>query len=62
VLVEVSDAIWMQVVVSVVGITLLTLVAWYRSWSKRMDKAPRQAASLNLAQHEIEALRAVTSS
>jgi hypothetical protein len=62
VLVEVSDAVWMQVFVSVVGITLLTLVAWYRSWSKRMDKAPRQAASLNLAQHEIEPLRAVTSS
>ena len=34
VLVEVSDAIWMQILVSAVGITLLTLLAWYRSWSK----------------------------
>ena len=57
VLVEVSDTIWMQIVVSVVGITLLTLLAWYRSWSKRIDKVPRQAAPLNLVQREIEPLR-----
>lgn len=38
VLVEISDAIWMQVVVSVVGIALLTAVAYYRSWSKKVDK------------------------
>jgi hypothetical protein len=37
-LVEVSDAIWMQVVVSVVGIALLIAVAYYRSWSKKADK------------------------
>jgi hypothetical protein len=39
VLVEVSDAIWMQIVVSVVGIALMTAVAYYRSWSKNADKA-----------------------
>ena len=38
VLVEIADAIWMQVVVSVVGIALLTAVAYYRSWSKKVDK------------------------
>jgi hypothetical protein len=45
VLVEVSDAIWMQILVSAVGITLLTLLAWYRSWSKKVDKASRLTAS-----------------
>jgi hypothetical protein len=53
VLVEVSDAIWMQIVVSVVGITLLTLLAWYRSWSKKIDRAPRQAAAPNPTQREV---------
>ena len=45
VLVEVSDAIWMQILVSAVGITLLTLLAWYRSWSKEVDRASRRTAS-----------------
>ena len=43
VLVEVSDAIWMQIAVSVVGIILLTAVAYYRSWSKNADKAKSPA-------------------
>jgi hypothetical protein len=50
VLVEVSGSIWMQIVVSVVGVALLTLLAWYRSWSKQLDKAPRRAA----AHREVE--------
>jgi hypothetical protein len=54
VLVEVSDTIWMQIAVSVVGVTLLTLLAWYRSWSKKLDKAPRQPASPNPAHREVE--------
>jgi OpgC protein len=40
VLVEVSDTIWMQIVVSVLGIALMTLLAYYRSWSKEADKKP----------------------
>src|ERR1700736_2305355 len=38
VLVEISGAIWMQILVSVLGITALSMLAWYRSWSKRIDK------------------------
>ena len=38
VLVEVSDAIGMQIAVSFVGIALMTAVAYYRSWSKKADK------------------------
>jgi hypothetical protein len=38
VLVQVTNAIWMQILVSVLGIALLSSLAWYRSWSKRMDK------------------------
>jgi len=40
ILVEVSDAIWMQVLVSVAGIALMTGLAYYRSWSKKLDKPP----------------------
>jgi hypothetical protein len=43
-LVEVSGAIWMQVVLSLVGIGLLTALAWYGSWSKKLDKLSRQTA------------------
>ena len=39
-LVEVSNTIWMQIVVSVIGIALMTLLAYYRSWSKEADKKP----------------------
>jgi OpgC protein len=41
VLVEISGAIWMQVVVSIVGILMMTALAYYRSWSKNADKAPK---------------------
>ena len=41
VLVEISDAIWMQIAVSALGITLMTVVAYYRSWSKNADKPKR---------------------
>jgi len=39
VLVEISGAIWMQIVVSIVGILMMTALAYYRSWSKNADKA-----------------------
>ncbi len=40
ILVQVSGAIWMQVLLSVVGIAMMTTLAYYRSWSKSADKAP----------------------
>jgi hypothetical protein len=39
-LVEFSNTIWMQIAVSVIGIALMTLLAYYRSWSKEVDKKP----------------------
>ena len=54
VLVEVSDTIWMQIAVSVVGVTLLTLLAWYRSWWKKLDKAPRRPASPSADHRTVE--------
>jgi OpgC protein len=42
VLVEVSGALGMQVLVSVTGIALMTALASYRSWSKRVDRARPQ--------------------
>ena len=45
VLVEVSHATPMQIAVSITGIMLMTVVAFYRSWSKRMDKSPPKPTS-----------------
>jgi hypothetical protein len=41
----VSNAIWMQIVVSTVGIAMMTVLAYYRSWSKAADKKPAKAPS-----------------
>ena len=46
VLVEVSNTIWMQIVVSAVGIAMMTVLAYYRSWSKAADKKPAKASTL----------------
>jgi hypothetical protein len=37
ILTETTHAIWMQTSVNILGITLLSLFAWYRSWTARMD-------------------------
>ncbi|UTD29244.1 OpgC domain-containing protein [Bradyrhizobium sp. WD16] len=47
-----SGSILVQVVISVVGIALLCVVAYYRSWSKRQDKPPPRPRP---AQHPVEA-------
>jgi hypothetical protein len=38
----------------VVGVALLTLLAWYRSWSRKLDKAPRKPVSPNPAYRPVE--------
>ena len=38
ILVEVSNEIWMQVLVSLIGVAVMTGVAAYRSWSKKIEK------------------------
>ena len=38
VLVEISNEIWMQMLVSLAGVALMTGVAAYRSWSKKIEK------------------------
>lgn len=38
VLIETTNAIWMQILVNVLGIAILTLLAWYKTWTTRMDK------------------------
>src|SRR6266568_9362513 len=45
VLVEVSSAIWMQVLISLLGVAVMTAVAAYRSWSKKIDQAPKAATT-----------------
>jgi hypothetical protein len=37
----------MQIVVSVVGIALMTVLAYYRSWSKKADKKPVRIPASN---------------
>lgn len=43
ILVKISDAIWMQALVSIGGIALMTSLAYYRSWSKQLDKPASKA-------------------
>jgi hypothetical protein len=45
-----SGSIWAQIFVSVSGITLMTLVAYYISWSKKQDKPPSKPAAAPSAQ------------
>ena len=40
VLVEVSSDIWIQILVSAVGIGMMTALAFYGAWSKKVDKKP----------------------
>ena len=44
-LVEISNGFLMQAAVSVLGIALMTALAYYRSWSKKVDKKPARALS-----------------
>jgi hypothetical protein len=37
--------IWAQIFVSIAGITIMTLVAYYISWSKKQDKPPPKPAA-----------------
>ena len=41
----VSDSLLAQIIVSVSGIALMTAVAYYRSWSKNLDKQPAASKS-----------------
>jgi hypothetical protein len=52
VLVEISGAIWMQIVVSIAGILTMTALAYYRSWSKNAGKAT--PANLRFKEVELE--------
>jgi len=45
ILVQVTDAIWMQVLVSVAGITLLSILSWFKTWVRRIDRPLPVAAS-----------------
>jgi hypothetical protein len=38
VVIETTDAFWMQSLVNILGIAILSLFAWYRSWTASMDK------------------------
>jgi hypothetical protein len=38
VLIEISNAIWMHILVNIAGLTILTLLAWYKVWTTSMDK------------------------
>ncbi len=40
-----SGSLFAQIFVSVTGIAIMTMVAYYISWSKRQDKPPKPAAA-----------------
>ena len=47
VLVEVNGALWMQVLVSVLGIALMTALAYYRSWLRALDKEHNSGGNIS---------------
>ena len=53
VLVEVSGALWMQGLMSVTGIALMTTLASYRSWSKCIDRARPQWTAPSHAERRL---------
>jgi hypothetical protein len=40
-----SGSLFAQIFVSVTGIAIMTIVAYYISWSKRQDKSPPKPAA-----------------
>jgi hypothetical protein len=53
---ETTNAIWMQILVNIVGIAILTLLAWYKTWSARMDKPmPRPEALAPTGSSRVQA-------
>jgi hypothetical protein len=46
VVIETTNAIWMQSLVNILGIAILSLFAWYRSWTASMDKPVLQPEKL----------------
>jgi len=42
VLIETTDAIWMQILVNVLGLTILSLLAWYKNWTASLDKPAKR--------------------
>jgi hypothetical protein len=46
VLIEITDAIWMQILVNVLGLTILTLLAWYKNWATSLDKPTKRPETL----------------
>jgi hypothetical protein len=51
-----SEGIWAQVLVGTVGLAIMTAVAYYRSWSKRVEK-PVHAHANHPAADETHAPR-----
>jgi hypothetical protein len=46
VLIETTDAIWMQILVNVLGLTILSLLAWYKYWTTNLDKPTKRSETL----------------
>ena len=46
VLIETTDAIWMQILVNVLGLTILSLLAWYKYWTTSLDKPTKRPETL----------------
>src|SRR5262249_37479581 len=46
VLIETTTAIWMQILVNILGLTILTLLAWYKNWTTSLDKPAKRPETL----------------
>jgi len=47
VLIETTNSIWMQILVNILGITILCLFAWYKSWTTSLDKSILRPGTLS---------------
>jgi hypothetical protein len=61
VLIEITDAIWMQILVNVLGLTILTLLAWYKNWATSLDKPTKRPETLESPPPASSAAKALPS-
>jgi len=61
VLIETTDAIWMQILVNVLGLTILSLLAWYKNWTASLDKPAKRPETLESPQTGSSTAKALPS-
>jgi hypothetical protein len=61
VLIMTTDAVWMQILVNVLGIAILSLLAWYKFWMTSLDKPTKRPETSESSNPAGSSARAVPS-